>query len=100
MPLNPSSCADPSNLCTNGSVCLVGGGTPNQGRVELCIGGDWGTICGDYNWDNVAARVVCNQLGYTNTTGRWGHCIGRRGHYQSVLLVGVVSTTTMYRDDY
>ena len=64
--------ADPSNLCVNGSVRLVGGETPNQGLVELCVDGEWGTLCGDYYWNKAAASVVCNQLGYNNTNGRCG----------------------------
>ena len=59
--------------CTqHGAVRLVG--TPqnlrSQGRVEICIGSSWGTICRD-NWDNYDAEVVCNQLGY----GRDGNLI-------------------------
>ena len=47
--------------CTNGSVQLVDGSSPNEGRVELCQNDQWGRVCGN-NWDRDDARVVCRQL--------------------------------------
>ena len=49
--------------CTHGAVRLMGGPTTNQGRVEVCLGQTWGTVC---RWGFYAndARVVCRQLGF------------------------------------
>lgn len=45
-----------------GAVRLQGG-TAHQGRVEVCNGGAWGTVCSGDAWDAADALVVCNQLG-------------------------------------
>ena len=46
-------------------VRLQGGLTPHEGRVEVKYKGRWGTICSkNGGWDDTAATVLCNSLGY------------------------------------
>lgn len=51
-----------SARCENEDIRLVGG--INYGRVEVCVAGEWGTICNDRYWDDTDAGVICNQLGF------------------------------------
>ena len=48
--------------CTTGEVRLLDGTDQTNGRLEICIGGLWGTVC-DEEFGNEDARVVCKQLG-------------------------------------
>uniref|UniRef100_A0A8C7B0H0 Neurotrypsin n=1 Tax=Neovison vison TaxID=452646 RepID=A0A8C7B0H0_NEOVI len=44
-------------------IRLMDGENKKEGRVELFINGQWGTICDD-GWTDKDATVICRQLGY------------------------------------
>ena len=52
----------PGCPCRYGDVRLQNGSTASEGRVEVCIDCEWGTVCDNW-WNDAAATVVCNQLG-------------------------------------
>ena len=55
--------------CQNGAVRLVNGFSEYSGRVELCAGGQWGTVCDD-NFISEQANNVCQKQGF-RATGKW-----------------------------
>ena len=50
--------------CSDGAVRVMGGANPLEGRIEICQSNEYGTVCDDF-WDELEAKVVCKQLGYT-----------------------------------
>ena len=54
--------------CTLGDIRLVNGSSVMEGRVEVCFGDFWGSICST-NWDNREAGVLCYQL-FNSTAGK------------------------------
>ena len=56
-------------LCAEGSVRLFKGSNMNEGIVEVCKNGLWGSICYDPDdpWGAPESRVICRQLGLPYT---------------------------------
>uniref|UniRef100_A0A670ZVJ4 HHIP like 1 n=1 Tax=Pseudonaja textilis TaxID=8673 RepID=A0A670ZVJ4_PSETE len=80
----------PSNVSRqpqNGAVRLMNGSTRrrDQGRVEIFINGEWGTVCDDL-WTSKAAAVVCRQLGYAFVIRATKKAEFGEGHSLSILL--------------
>ncbi len=51
--------------CTEGDIRLTGGSDRTEGRIEICLRNEWGTVC-DQMWDSTDANVVCRQLGFAS----------------------------------
>ena len=47
-------------------IRLVGGHTPTDGRVQICVEERFVSVC-DENWNNIHAAVVCRQLGHNGS---------------------------------
>ena len=59
--------------CFDGEIRLQDGFDEYQGRVEVCHGGVWGTVCHN-DWDKTDAQVVCRQLGLFGSKHKYkGH---------------------------
>lgn len=59
--------------CSDGDVRLVDSpeGRDYEGRLEICYGGKWGTVCNyHYRSNDNTAKVVCAQLGLS-LDGEW-----------------------------
>ena len=52
--------------CNEMDIKLVNGQSFNDGHVEVCLHGLWGSVC-DSKWDTRDAEVVCRQLQYNGS---------------------------------
>ena len=69
----------------------MNGSSPQEGRVEVCYDGVWGTVCHDF-WSSADASVACRQLGFSS----WGaiaHTNAAYGEGTGVVLLDDVRCT-------
>ena len=67
-----SGAATESSSCNDGDLQLVGGITFNQGRLEVCMNGAWGSVCdSDDIFTTDEAIVACRQLGLLQVEGQF-----------------------------
>ncbi|KAH0500846.1 Neurotrypsin [Microtus ochrogaster] len=55
--------SDGHRLSPGFPIRLMDGENKREGRVEVFVNGQWGTICDD-GWTDIDAAVICRQLGY------------------------------------
>ena len=73
--------------CTDGETRIVNDISNEMfaGKIELCINGQWGSICDD-GWSYNEAHVVCSQFGYTSY-GMYLYYSQREGFYADISIV-------------
>ena len=52
-------------LCKDGAMRLAGGSSDNIGRIEVCRGSQWGTVCLQGSSSPPEPGPVCKTLGYS-----------------------------------
>ena len=78
-----------AQICDHGDIRLEDGPTMFEGRVEVCLDGQWVTVCNDF-WGSNEIAVVCRQLGFQVTGEKGG--MSNQGH----LMPHAVSSMIAY----
>ena len=76
--------AEASN-CTTGVVRLVGSENGDEGRLEVCVNGAWGTVCSD-GFDTNDASVACQSM--EGFDGNGNACLCYTSHVHIMSLCG------------
>ncbi len=53
-----------AEACRHGEIVLSDGKTRYEGRIDVCLNGQWNTICEDSFGGDKEVRVICRQLGF------------------------------------
>ncbi|KAL9960879.1 hypothetical protein ACROYT_G034385 [Oculina patagonica] len=74
IPTNTSVNVDDLNVTApyDDGICLSGGKNYREGRLELFVRGQWGTVCND-SFDIKDAQVACRQLGFLGAKTFYTH---------------------------
>ena len=73
-----------AQTCDHGDIRLEDGPTMFEGRVEVCLDGQWVTVCNDF-WGSNEIAVVCRQLGFQVTGEK-----GNQGHLMPLLISSMI----------
>ena len=77
--------------CVHGAGRLVSGNTSMEGRAEVCINGQWGTICDD-EWTDDSANVMCGQVGHAS--------VGKELYVNLLLQMLHIVSTKLFKINY
>ena len=69
----------------------MNGSSPQEGRVEVCYDGVWGTVCGS-SWSSDDASVACRQLGFSSQ-GAIAHTNAVYGEGTGIVLLDGIRCT-------
>lgn len=75
-------------------IRLLGGKTSNEGRLQVRINTNWGTVC-NYKWNIINAALVCHQLGLVLNPDDWfmeRNQIPNAGTSENIILSNVECT--------